>query len=121
MLYVLSVAAVLGLRQENRFQGGSRWRKEPDLVGLECQRLALESAAPWRQTEKGTVQVRADKNIKELGRGWMFTQVIECLPILMKVCSSLIWVWWPTSEILESKKWRQKDQKFKVILSHIVS
>lgn len=37
-------------------------------MGLECQRLALESTAPWRQTEKGIVQVRADKNLR-VGQG----------------------------------------------------
>lgn len=36
MPFVLSVAVVLGQRQEDRFQGSSRGRKDPDLVGLGC-------------------------------------------------------------------------------------
>jgi hypothetical protein len=36
MMSVLSVAELLGLRQEDRFQGGSRGKTKPDLVGLGC-------------------------------------------------------------------------------------
>lgn len=48
------------------------------------------------------------------------SQVVECLSSIYKVLT-LVHAWESISEITAAERWRQKDQKFQVILNYIWS
>lgn len=47
-------------------------------------------------------------------------ELVECSPSTKPVSSNHNWTWWCIPAVLALVSWRQKHQKFKVILAYIV-